>query len=231
VVGSGLELHIEQPHAPTSWRQFVREYAMIVLSIMTALGLEHVAVAMHDADAARASKARIEVELAKNLSDLERAETTNEGHVAKASETMKALVEGIKAGTADQAATLALLGPMFEHFQIALPSWQRDAWDAAIADQSAGHLAPEDLRRYAEIYSSARDIAAGAQLLLGGEWLTRATELGVDFRLGTVDARTTAHTLARFLVAAQEIAALQKSLDTLIATGKSNDGGGVAAAH
>lgn len=224
-------MHIEQPHVPNSWRQFIREYAMIVLSIMTALGLERAAVAIHEAGAARESRARIEMELAQNLHDLKRAETTNEGHVAKAAETMKALVDGIKAGTADPAATLALLGPMFEHFQIALPSWQRDAWDAAIADQSAGHLAPDDLRRYAEIYSSARDIAAGAQLLLGGEWLTRASELGVDFRLGKVDARTTANSLARFLVAAQEIATLQKSLDVLIVTGKSNNGAEAPVAH
>jgi hypothetical protein len=138
---------------------------------------------------------------------------------------MKALIDGIKAGTADPAAILAIVAPMFERLQISLPSWQRDAWDAAIADQSAGHLPAGDLRRYAEVYSDARDIAAEAQLLLGGEWLTRAAELGIDFRLGKIDAHTTANTLARFLVAVQQIATMQKALDKLIVTGKTPDGG------
>jgi len=225
-------LHIEQHHhAPGSWREFIRQYAMIVLSIMTALGLEHIAVAVHDAGAASDSKLRIEAELVRNLTDLRHAETSNEGHMAKASETMKALVDGLKAGTVDPPTALALIGPMFEHFQVSLPTWERDAWDAAIADQSAGHLSADDLRRYAEIYSSARDIGAEAQMLLGGEWLTRASELGIDFRLGKVDARTTANTLARFLVAGQVITSMQKSLETLIVTGKSNDAGGVPTAH
>jgi len=204
---------------------------MIVLSIMTALGLEHVAIALHDASAARESKVRIEAELARNLSDLTQAETSNEGHMAKATETMKALVDALAAGPVDPATAHTLIAPMFQHFQVALPSWERDAWDAAIADQSAGHLSPEDLQRYAEIYSSARDIGAEAQLLLGGEWLTRASELGIDFRLGKIDARSTANMLARFLVAGQVITTMQKSLDTLITTGKSNAPGEAPAVH
>ena len=225
-------MHLEQHHhAPNSWREFIRQYAMIVLSIMTALGLEHIAVAVHDAGAARESKGRIEAELARNLTDLKQAETSNAGHMAKATEIMKALVDGLAAGPIDPAASLTIVAPMFEHFQVALPSWERDAWDAAIADQSAGHLSPEDLRRYAEIYSSARDIGAEAQLLLGGEWLTRASELGIDFRLGKIDARTTANTLARFLVAEQVITSMQKALDTLIVTGKSTAAGEAPAAH
>lgn len=225
-------MHLEQHHhAPKSWSEFARQYAMIVLSIMTALGLEHVAISLHDAGAARDSRVRIEAELARNLTDLKHAEENNEANIAKGAETMKALVDGIKAGTADPATALAIVAPMFDHFQISLPSWQRDAWDAAIADQSAGHLSAEDLRRYAEVYSDARDIAAQAQLLLGGEWLTRAAELGIDFRLGKIDARTTANTLARFLVAGQQIAIMQKALDRLIVTGKSPDGDISPAAH
>jgi len=136
---------------------------------------------------------------------------------------MKTLVEGIKAGTADPEATLAIVKPIFDRFEIALPSWQRDAWDASIADQSAGHLSAEDLRRYAEIYSGARDIEAESHLLLSGEWLTRAAEWNIDFRLGKTDARATANMLARFLVAGQQITNAQKALDTLIVTGKSPD--------
>jgi hypothetical protein len=73
--GEGSKLHIEQHHhAPKSWSEFARQYAMIVLSIMTALGLEHVAISLHDARAARDSRARIEAELARDLADLQHAE-------------------------------------------------------------------------------------------------------------------------------------------------------------
>jgi hypothetical protein len=75
-------MHVEEPHhAPTTLREFLRHYAMIVHSILTALTLEHVAVSMQDQAAAAASRVRIEDELAGNAWDLKQQEV---GWVSKA---------------------------------------------------------------------------------------------------------------------------------------------------
>ena len=50
-------MHVHEPLAPpTTFRQFRREYAMIVLSILTALGFERTAVYLHDRASAQASR-------------------------------------------------------------------------------------------------------------------------------------------------------------------------------
>ena len=81
----------------------------------------------------------------------------------------KALIALMKAGNASDAALLGVVTPAFPHFSVALPSFQHDAWYSAQTDQSASHLPAADLRRYDDIYTSERDAAAQAELLLGGE--------------------------------------------------------------
>jgi hypothetical protein len=192
---------------------------MIVLSIVTALALERAAVAIHDAAAARDSRARIEAEIARDAAELRRCEQSNAVDVKAATGVLKLLVAALKQGRVGQAALEPIFKPAYEHFNIAAPSWQHDAWDTAIADQSASHMASADLRRYAEIYTTAREIDATTQLLLGGEWLTRMATLRLDEALGTLDGRALADGLARFLLAVGQIDRMQQDLQTLIATG------------
>ena len=64
-------MQVEHPHAPpASLREFIRQYAMIVLSILTALALERAVIDLHDRGAARDSRVRIEAEIAGNLAEL-----------------------------------------------------------------------------------------------------------------------------------------------------------------
>ncbi len=59
-----------------------------------------------------------------------------------------------------------------------------------------------------------------SQFLLGGDWLSRATELGIDNRLGRIDGLKILNVMARYLVAARQIEETQKDLITLITTGR-----------
>ena len=211
-------MQVEQPHhPPSSLADFLRQYAMIVLSILTALALERAAVAMHDAGAARDSRLRIEAELVSNLADLRASRQINADNIKAVQACLKTLIEQLKAGTADPPKVVAMLAPALSHFAVSLPSWQRDAWDSAIADQSASHMAAADLRHYAEVFAAARDADEAAHLLLSGEWLTRAADLRIDIALGRLDGRLAANALVRYLLAAQQIEGGEEALEKLIA--------------
>ena len=211
-------MQVDAPHhAPSTFQEFVRQYAMVVLSILTALALEHLAVAWHDSASARASKARIDAELQGNLVDLRTAQKNNAENVDAVKAAVRALVDLLRKPPVDNDVTMKTIKPALDHFGISVVGWQRDAWDAAIADQSASHMESADLRRYAEIYASEHDMETEASLLLGGEWLTRAAELLVDVRLGKVDARLITNQMVRFLVAGEQIEAEQRKLDKLLA--------------
>ena len=93
-----------------------------------------------------------------------------------------------------------------------LVTWERDAWDAAVADQSASHLDPRDLRRYAELYTSARDSAEASRLVLGGAIFDRIADLSVDLKLGQANPNEAAKLMARYLGAAQQITTVQQQL-------------------
>ncbi len=209
-------MQVDTPHhAPSTFQEFVRQYAMVVLSILTALALEHLVVGWHDAATARASRARIDAELQRNLVDLKAARKTNAENVDAVKAAVHALVDLLRKPPVDNDVTMKTIKPALDHFGISVAGWQRDAWDAAIADQSASHMESADLRRYAEI--SEHDMETEASLLLGGEWLTRASELLVDVRLGKVDARLITNQMVRYLVAAEQIEAEQIKLEKLLA--------------
>ena len=213
-------MQVDNPHhAPSSLAEFLRQYAMIVLSIVTALALERAAVAYHDASAARQSRMRIEAEIARDAADLTQSERVNADTTKALTAVLKTLVAQLKQGKIEQAKLREILQPAFDHFEVSSSSWQRDAWDSALADQTAAHLASSDLRRYAEIYATERDLDSTAQLLLGGDAIARGATARVDLALGMLDAHDMAIWIARFLLAVSEIDHGQRDLQTLIATG------------
>jgi hypothetical protein len=214
-------LHFEEPHAPPGGlRQFLQQYAMIVLSILTALALERLAVDWNNRANARESRVRIEAELAHDLADLKQSEQINADNVQTAHKVAKALFELVKAGKPNDSVMLDAARPIFKHVSFSAPSWQRTAWDSAIADQSASHLPPADLSRYAEIYAAEKDMQDSTQLLLSGDWITRETDAGVDYELGQIDGRKTVALTARYLLTEQNVDDLEKDLIVLITTGK-----------
>ncbi len=198
-------MQVDQPHhAPHGFGEFARQYAMIVLSILTALGLEHVAVSVQDRAAAAASRGRIAAELAGNLADLRQSEQQNAQAEAKMRGLLQALIPLIRDGKPIDPPTAALLRPAFALFSISSPTWQHSAWDAAIADRSAGHLPPRELSHYSEIYAAGADEERALGIVLGGDWLTEASDMLLDWRTGHVDPAVTAKVVARFLVACEQ---------------------------
>ena len=64
-------MHIEPPKVSMhSVKEFFTHYLMIVLSVLTALGLEALLEHMHHAHAAEAAQQAIETELANNVAEI-----------------------------------------------------------------------------------------------------------------------------------------------------------------
>jgi hypothetical protein len=207
-----MDVHGPQ-RAPTSLREFRREYAMIVLSILTALGFERGIVYLQNRANAQASRERIEREIGDDMADLRRALAANSASVAAGSAALNSLLGILKSPNPDIAAEKRIIDDELQkHLGLALPTWQRDAWDAAIADQSASHLDPRDLRRYAKLYTDARDAADASHILLGGAMFDRVADLLIDVKLEDTHGREAAKVFTRFIAAAQQITSVQQEL-------------------
>jgi hypothetical protein len=150
-------MHIEPlEKLPRSVREFLSHYAMIVLSILTALALEQVALGLeHRHEGARA-KEEIEQEIASNHHRaLESLHVTEENAKAWRALLQRTLA-GIRDGSSTNDSRIAALRESAPLFHDAVPPLKSTAWDAAISNHSVNYLGHEDLVRYSEIYSVQR---------------------------------------------------------------------------
>jgi hypothetical protein len=150
-------MHIEPlEKLPRSVREFLSHYAMIVLSILTALALEQVALGLeHRHEGARA-KEEIEQEIASNHQRaLDSLHVTEEN--AKAWRALLArTLAGVRDGSGTNESRIAALREAASLFRDAVPPLKSTAWDAAISNHSVNYLGHEDLVRYSEVYSVQR---------------------------------------------------------------------------
>jgi hypothetical protein len=214
-------MQVETPHhPPSSWPDFLKQYAMIVLSILTALALEQGVVSWQNRAAAHEAKVRVEAEIAQSLKDLRDVQAHNKVLRDKVHTALLALVAELKLDKPDQGKITTLAQESIKQVGFALPGFSRDAWDTAIADQSASHMDPADLRRYSEIYTGERQTLEGARLLLSGDMLQRLADQGMDVRLGRINGHDFAQTMNLYLTVITIITKTNEELETLIVTGK-----------
>jgi hypothetical protein len=60
-------MHVHLPKVPHSWREFLKEYAIIVLGVLTALGLEQMVEGVHERHLAREAEDAIHQEMQENI--------------------------------------------------------------------------------------------------------------------------------------------------------------------
>ena len=152
-------MHLELPKMRLhSLKDFTRHYLMIVLSILTALGLEAWIERSHHAHAAATASRQIRLEIETNLSDVRTSIKANQTLIAPLRELDEAVSQDIRAG-----ATAAVVN---EHirarrasFKLSInwPTFASQAWDVAVANQSASWMDDGDLRRYSTAYADLRD--------------------------------------------------------------------------
>lgn len=158
-------MHIEPPkHGLHSLREFLKEYVMIVVGILTALGLEHVITHHNHMKAAALARQQIVTELRVNLEEVTTAQASNLKRREPLIALAKSVGQEILSGASKQAINEHVRAKLPDGFtmSISLPTLRHEAWDVAVANQSAAYIPDEALRRYSAAYASQRDSMAVA---------------------------------------------------------------------
>jgi hypothetical protein len=153
-------MHFEVPKLPHSLKEFATHYVMIVVSILTALGLEAAVERMHHAHAAERAQQALEAELRTNLADLRSSNASNARRIKPLEDLTDLLIKDLDDGvpTAQIKQQMAERVKAGIDFGVYYPNLRHEAWDVAVANQSASFMEPETLRRLSVAYAAQRDV-------------------------------------------------------------------------
>ena len=152
-------MHFEVPKLSIhSFKDFAKHYLMIVLSILTALGLEAWIERSHHRHAAETAGRQIRAEIETNLSDVRTSIKANQTLIAPLRALDEVVSRDIREG-----APAALINQHIQarkaDFKLSInwPTFASQAWDVAVANQSASWMDDGELRRYSAAYADLRD--------------------------------------------------------------------------
>ncbi|HKR77017.1 MAG TPA: hypothetical protein VJR95_10140 [Rhodanobacter sp.] len=152
-------MHLELPNTPlASFKDFAKHYLMIVVSILTALGLEAWIEHAHHVHAAEQASLHIRTELLANLADTRKSIKTNQGLLAPLQQLDEAIAKDIRGNlppTTINQHIQALKGAY--KLSINWPTFASQSWDVAVANQSASWIDAAQLRSYSEAYANLRE--------------------------------------------------------------------------
>lgn len=154
-------MHAEVPKSST-WKEFSSEYLMIVISILTALALEHAVQSLHHRHLAHEAAERMDVELHANVKEVDKVLAHNESRY----DALEKMRGELLAGMRDKASDAELMERLRRDWRDAValslrvPTLHREAWDTAVANQAVTWMTRDQLERYATIYGAMRDKAA-----------------------------------------------------------------------
>jgi hypothetical protein len=154
-------MHFEVPKVKMhSLREFLQHYLMIVLSILTALGLEQWIEHTHHRHAAEYASAQIDTELRNTLNDIQSAIDVDEKKLAPLVAINEAISDDVRHGVPDVEINKHIR-ERIKGFALGInwPAFNSQAWDVAVANQSATWIDVERLHRYAVAYAALRDAA------------------------------------------------------------------------
>ena len=192
-----------------SLRDFGREYLMIVLSILTALGLQAWVEHADHQQAAQTASAQIEAEIHENLAQIRqmRAHDLTRMHALEA--VRDGLLHDTQAHLPDATTMQHAQARMPEglYLDYRWPVMSHQAWDVAVANASAGWIDSDRLRRYSAVYAlqnaSTATMAADLPMVLDGP---RMNDAMMDLQAGTVSPRDLLHVVNQMASAVNEAA-------------------------
>ena len=151
-------MHAEVPKSST-WKEFSSEYLMIVISILTALALEHAVQTLHHRHLAHEAAERMDAELRANIKEVDMVLAHNEARYDALDKMRTELLDGMrnKASDADLMARLRSDWRGAVNLSLKSPTLHREAWETAVANQAVTWMPREQLERYATIYGALRD--------------------------------------------------------------------------
>ena len=150
-------MHVEPlEKLPRSVREFLAHYAMIVLSILTALALEQVALGLEHRHEGSRAKEEIEQEIASNRKMVEDSLKVTREYQRDWQALLTRAAAEVKAGTSTNDSRLAILNRAAHRFGDATPALKTSAWDTAVSAHAVDYLDHADLTRYSQLYAFQR---------------------------------------------------------------------------
>jgi hypothetical protein len=206
-----------------SLKDFTKHYLMIVLSILTALGLEAWIEHAHHQHAAAGATAQIEAEIRANLAECNADLQHDSAQLERLREIRDEVSRDLKAHTSDDIIAQHVLAKTQDHFDLNLlfPTLRHEAWDVMVANQSAGWIDSERMQRYAVAYASQRDTVAtmseDTAVLMNG---TGLVDTVADLRTDTVHPRDFYHVVSQMTAMLEQgvrnLQLLQKQLNSAL---------------
>lgn len=198
-------MHVEPPEGRLeSAKDFLKHYGMIVLSILTALGLEQGLEAWHRHESGVEAAAQIQHELQANLDEVRHVLAYNEKRSGPLQARVQALSDAIAAGASRETLMETQVRPSLKEFALDfnLPNLEREAWERAVASHAAASIDDERLGKYSAAYAAQRDALPlawqGFGMMLNGPRMLDAVE---DAKLGTVAPVEYLHVLRQYATA------------------------------
>jgi hypothetical protein len=162
-------MHIHLPKVPHSWREFLKEYAIIVLGVLTALGLEQMVESVHERHLAHEAEDAIRQELQENI-DRAAYRLTQQACIENRLDEIEALLQDWQGDDAFPAGIHigfpGSVGLVYER------------WDANLASGRFNEESPKDQSEQAGLYSLVK-LLDGLETKEIEEWSQlRTLELG-----------------------------------------------------
>ncbi|HEY0065604.1 MAG TPA: hypothetical protein VGC21_26040 [Telluria sp.] len=157
-------MHFEVPKSK-HLKEFAGEYLMIVISILTALALEHGAQSLHHHTLAQQAAQKIDAEIKANVDELNKVIEHNEKRANELELIREALLADIKAAAMNDEALMKHIVEKYKGaFSLSLhtPTLRREAWEVAVANQSVSWMNSSELKRYSAAYALMRDVQSYA---------------------------------------------------------------------
>jgi hypothetical protein len=219
-------MHFEVPKAK-SFKEFGGEYLMIVISIVTALALEHGVQTWHRRHVAEQAAVKINQELRANAEDVAAVQKHNEAEMRKLATIAGELRSGIRNKVDDAVLMKRLADEWRDSFNLSIksPALRREAWDAAVASQAASWMSDEALEKYSRAYSRMREVQAIEFGPTGGLDISRYRDAMSNLEMGLSDPREIYRTLNQMISAYHNNGNLEGLREALESAGE------VAASH
>lgn len=156
-----------------SFKDFFKEYLLIVLGVVTALAANAWITGDQHAQAAAASTASMDVELQASLESIWGSLKKNQAEIRQLGLLGKLIADDLRHGVPAKSINADIASHRAQ-FQagVYFPDTPTSAWDVAVANQSVSWIAPDRLQHYSTAYNDLRNLKA---------WEQSAAILTVDY--------------------------------------------------
>ena len=171
-----------------SWvRAGLSHYAMIVLSILTALALEQAVLAIEHHHQGERARHEIEQEIQANRQGVQQSLAATRDYAKIWEALLARTVAEVNAGQSTNESLLATVEEAHRHFGDSMPTLKTAAWDAALSDHAVDYLAHEEVTRFAELYTFQRFFSQAMWDTLRDNLARNLSDISLPQLLGKAD--------------------------------------------